>query len=567
MMRSRTPLLVGFTALAAAGFLSCERSEPSGPSLAERPAGAPAPIQFKDTPGHSVDVPPNPPSIDDIESALREAGGLATVALKAPENARTGETGYRAAVTAAQAARALEAVVSLGAEVLDFFHAVNIAMVRIPVDRVRAIHASPFVDWVEPAGPRTLATEATKWPGNVAGLPRSLAPAAPHGAMAEVIPWNVSQVNAPAAWSRATGAGAKIMLIGSGIAQHWDNPYVTNCGGLAHSCDSEFINGTLMMGNMLARENGDGVVGVAKGLAASDVYVWRVYYEWSNYYDPWAVYAGFDVAVNLGYKLVLYSFQHSQFDQTEADFIAYLWTQGGITVAPVANHPYPTYIYRYPTQISNVVGVSGVRDDGQFAAYPVPGCYVDDGSGSGPMVDVAGPFWSYTTFTSTQGQQSIIDTRANLGFCSTQMAAAHVAGVIALLQQAHPYPSWSPSQIVTALLSTASNSTTWNEQTGYGIPNADAALNYVPLSATINGPNSVQPNVNCYYWSTVSGGTPPYSYLWSMNGAPISTASDVTVSTGTSNFTLKLEVWATAGAYASKTKSVTVSSGAQQCLQ
>lgn len=562
-MRTRTVRLVGLTAVAVGGLLSCDRREPLGLSPTERSTGSlvPAQIQFKDTPGHPVDIPPSPRSIDDIEAAIREAAGLATVALKAPESPRATETGYRAAVTAAEAARALDAVLALGAEVLDFFDAVNIATVRIPIDRLRAIHASPFVDWVEPAGPRRILTEETKGLGGAAGF-SSRMPGGPDAALAEVIPYNVSQVNAPAAWSRATGAGAKFMLIGSGIGQHYDNPFVTNCGGLAHSCDSEFINGTFMMGNILARENGDGVIGVAKGLAPSDVYVWRAIIDF-QFYDPWTVYAGLNTAINQGYKLVLYSFGHGERDQTEADFIASLWNSGGITVS-VAGDGTARRDSLFPATVSNVVGVSGVRDDGQFAEYPVSGC--STGSSWGPMVDVAAAFWSYTTFTSSQGQQSITDTRANLAFCSTQMAAAHAAGVIALLQQLHPYPSWSPAQIVDALLATASNGGSWNQKTGYGIPNADAALNYVPMSVSIEGSMTVPPNQCCYYWSNVSGGTPPYSYRWYKNGNVVGTQSDVTIWTGGSNFTLALYVTPASGATASDAKSITVSSGGD-CFQ
>ncbi len=234
-MRSRTMCLIGLALLAVAGVISCDRREPYEPPLAERASGSAlgSQIRFRDTPRLPVDVPPSPRSIDTLELAIREQGGLATVALKAPESAHTIATGYRPAVAAAQAARALDTVMTLGAEVLDFFDAVNIAMVRIPVDRVRAIHASPFVDFVEPAGPRKISTEVTGWPGDAAGSAPPAVPGGPEAALAEVIPWNVSQVNAPAAWVRTTGAGAKIMIIGSGIGQHYDNPYIVNCGGLA----------------------------------------------------------------------------------------------------------------------------------------------------------------------------------------------------------------------------------------------------------------------------------------------------------------------------------------------
>ena len=272
------------------------------------------------------------------------------------------------------------------------------------------------------------------------------------------------------------------MLIGGGIRQHYDNPYVTNCGGLAHSCDSEYISGVLHMGNMLARENGVGVIGVAKGLAPSNVYAWRVFYGFGTY-DPILVYAGYSTAYYNGYKTVLYAFYHEQPDQTEADWMAYLWNYGnGVTVAAVPDYFDATYIY--PAAVDQVVGVSGVRDGGQFAAEPVAGCS-SGGSGSSPNVDLAGPFWSYTTWTDAYGQQEFIDTRGSyLHYCSSVTSAAHVAGVIALLQAYHP--DWPPALIVAAMQATASNHASPNEQVGHGIPNANAALDYVPTTVLIH---------------------------------------------------------------------------------
>lgn len=525
-MRSSTRLLIGLTALSVTGLLSCDRRELYGPSLDDGSTTlSPLPeVRMKDTPGYPMDVPRSVRSASDIESMVRAQGGLATVALKAPESERAAPTGYRAAVSASQADEGLKAVVELGAEVLDFFDAVNIATVRIPDDRVRAIQESPFVDWVEPAGPREALAGAIEWPANRAAPPPLPQPTS-DAVMTDVIPWNVSQVNAPAAWSRSTGASAKVMIIGGGIGQHSDNPYVTNCGGLAHSCDSRFIDGSLMMGNMFARQNGDGVIGVAKGAAADSVYVWRVYDDAALYY-PTVVYGGFSAAYYSGYRVVLYAFGHSGYDQTEAAWIGFLWNAGAITVSLVPNNgiQYTTF---YPASVTHVVGVSGVRNDGQFAAYPVSGCDIGPGSAYGPMVDVAGPFWSYTTLTTTQGLEYILDTRDSwLGLCNTEMAAAHVTGVIALLQDEHP--TWSPTDVVEALQTTASNHANPNQQIGYGIPNANAALSYqpTPMTVTISGPSTWPAYQMVTVQAFVSHGDPTFTYVWRVNGSPYGGCGD-----------------------------------------
>jgi len=84
-MRSRTPLLVGLTALAAAVLSSCDRHHVYGPSAKESAVPlAPSQVSFRNMPGHPVDRPPRSLSIDEIQSAILEQGGLAFVGLKAP---------------------------------------------------------------------------------------------------------------------------------------------------------------------------------------------------------------------------------------------------------------------------------------------------------------------------------------------------------------------------------------------------------------------------------------------------------------------------------------------------
>src|SRR3989304_1733518 len=135
-MRSRAPLLVGVIALAAVGLLSCDRHDVYAPSVGQSGIRvAPAQVSFRDMPGHPVDIRPQPLSIDEIESAILKQGGLALVGLKAPDSARSGATGYRAGLTAVAAEKALEAVVAIGAEVLSFYDAFDIAVVRIAEDR------------------------------------------------------------------------------------------------------------------------------------------------------------------------------------------------------------------------------------------------------------------------------------------------------------------------------------------------------------------------------------------------------------------------------------------------
>jgi hypothetical protein len=250
--------------------------------------------------GYAVDVPPNPRTSGAIEAAILDAGGKAFVGLKAPGAARSAQSRYRAALTDNEAQQAMAALTATGVEVLGFYDAVNVAVVRVPANRVHDVVTGSFVDFAEPVGSVVTLDRGPVPPSARARPAQSHAPRAPHAvASGDVIPWGVALVHAPDAWSRSTGAGAKVMFIGSGVNEHSDDPTIAlgNCGGLFGACASSFADGTMMMGSMLARENGVGVVGVAKGLADADFYSWNVFSS-GDTIDLNSVYSGLNDGVD-----------------------------------------------------------------------------------------------------------------------------------------------------------------------------------------------------------------------------------------------------------------------------
>jgi subtilisin family serine protease len=171
------------------------------------------------------------------------------------------------------------------------------------------------------------------------------------------------------------------------------------------------------------------------------------------------------------------------------------------------------------------------------------------GSDYGQMVKVAGPFWAYTTFANLQNQQWWADSRSDYGYCGAYIAAAHVAGVVALLRAYNP--TWTPSQIVSQLLTTSSNHASPNEQIGYGIPNADLATPPPPppISASITGPTIIT-RKGTYSWSaSLTGGTPEV-YQWSIRydsglqyGLGSGQSQAVTVFGGDGNFAIRVVIY------------------------
>lgn len=87
-----------------------------------------------------------------------------------------------------------------------------------------------------------------------------------------------------------------------------------------------------------------------------------------------------------------------------------------------------------------------------------------------------------------------------------------------------------------------------------------------PLSVSMNGASSVQPNTQCYWWAGASGGTPSYSYSWSGGFFGSAWGSEYyATSPSSGSFTVKVTVTDALGATATATRLVTVSSLASIC--
>jgi len=63
------------------------------------------------------------------------------------------------------------------------------------------------------------------------------------------------------------------------------------------------------------------------------------------------------------------------------------------------------------------------------------------------------------------------------------------------------------------------------------------------ITHNADGPNTVPPQIFCTWTARVTGGQSPFHYQWFRNGVPVGTNSnDYTADTGTSDFSLSVEV-------------------------
>lgn len=86
-------------------------------------------------------------------------------------------------------------------------------------------------------------------------------------------------------------------------------------------------------------------------------------------------------------------------------------------------------------------------------------------------------------------------------------------------------------------------------------------------SASISSPSLILPSTTCSWTASVSGGTSPITYVWSVTaGSPSGSGSGNTwTGSATGNFTLKVSVTDADGRKSSATRSVTVLPGAPAC--
>ncbi len=517
-------------------------------------------VDIQDIRGVEVGLPPEPRSWDTSTVALRDtivgADGHAVIAIKARGSRRTLESGNRASVNKEVILEGLDLLRTRGVEILDYYDKIGLVHVRIDPAQadslVPFLAASPIIDFVEPAQVVPLAASRASVPP-VASV------------RAQTTPWGITMVRAPEAWSITSGAGVKIKIIDSGHEQgHEDLPLVPtiNCSGYYGGCDdgpnaNGEWHGTHVFGILAARNNGLGVVGVAPNVSDADVFYAGACAS-SGGCSTTEVALGINQAITDNARVVSMSIA-GNFDGGIATAVATAWA-GNIVIVAAAGNNTNTCTVCYPAALPNVIGVSGVKDTKGFADSSP--CYGSPYSRSGSHVDLAAPFWAY----STEGGNGYAT------YCGTSMATPHVAGAAALLRAY--YPSWSNSQVVNRLYNTSQDLGTAGRDNYYGYGLVDAALAFGIRGASddypdgnITGPTQVHPEGVCQWVGTAQHGIRPYaSYQWYVGTTLVGTGQNLTIiEPGYSNFYLDLKVTDADGGVGWESRYIVINTQSNQC--
>ncbi|MGQ0765932.1 MAG: S8 family serine peptidase [Gemmatimonadota bacterium] len=124
-------------------------------------------------------------------------------------------------------------------------------------------------------------------------------------------------------------------------------------------------------------------------------------------------------------------------------------------------------------------------------------------------------------------------------FSGTSAAAPQVAAAAALILSREP--NLTESQVRARLCQTADP---WGaaSEFGCGKLNVLRALTGTQLTSSIGGPAVVNSNATCLWSASASGGIPPYTYTWKVNGQTVGSGVDIYYTNSGSPFTLSLTV-------------------------
>ena len=274
--------------------------------------------------------------------------------------------------------------------------------------------------------------------------------------LAESLPWGIDRIDAERAHDTATGAGADVAIIDSGIdADHPDlagnlgtGYAVVTCSDCSEPWDDDHGHGTHCAGIAAAVDNTEGVVGVS---AAATLHAVKVFSA-DEYATVSGLAAGIQWVADRGYDVGSLSLGTTSDYTTLREACQYAADRDVFLVAAAGNDGPCEDCVRYPAAYTTVVAVSATDSDDSLSSF----------SSAGPEVDLAAPGSSIeSTLPGGYGSMS-----------GTSMACPHVAGAAGLLMA----DGYTSAEARDRLASSAEDIGLTSDAQGAGLVDAEAAV-------------------------------------------------------------------------------------------
>lgn len=328
----------------------------------------------------------------------------------------------------------------LGGEVITTYKIIPGLAAKVPTGALEELRKNPAIAYIEP--------DAVVY------------------ALEQQVPWGISRIGAPSAWSSSTGAEVKVAILDTGI-QHDHPDLAANVkGGISvvgenYSTDNADWNdghghGTHVAGTVAAVNNDVGVVG-----SAPDAWLYGVKVLFDDGEGPVSdVIEGIDWCVQNGMQVLNMSLGTDEYVSSFENACDQAYEAGLLLVAAAGNdgdgNPNTTEL-SYPAAFDSVIAVAATDSNDQAPSW----------SNSGAFVELAAPGVSvYSTY-----KGSNYTTKSG-----TSMAAPHVSGTAALVLARNP--SLANGQVRSILQQKAKDLGPIGKDTvyGYGLVRADEAM-------------------------------------------------------------------------------------------
>jgi serine protease len=291
--------------------------------------------------------------------------------------------------------------------------------------------------------------------------------------------WNLEMIHMSKAWKITRGKGVVVAVLDTGIA--WENfddfRQVPDLKDVRFAPGYDFVNqdvhanddhghGTHVAGTIAqATDNGEGVAGIAFEATLMPIKVLDHFGSGNSA----AISDAIRWAADHGAKVINMSLGGGGRSEVMAHAIEYARAKGAVVVCAAGNNG--RGLVEFPAAYPGSVAVGAVGPNGAKAPY----------SSWGKELDIAAPGGDKSLGEEAGIVQNTIDPQ-DVGknmyafYQGTSMATPHVAGVAALLWSAG---AKNVDQVEKALFASAQapkGATGWSEQFGYGILDAEAAL-------------------------------------------------------------------------------------------